>query len=83
MTFLLLDLFFNGISGSQKDCDLPKTTVLHGSNATFGQLQSPTTNVSDSSSSSNNNNNNNNTRLHVTSGLCDSHNMQDQVSRAN
>lgn len=65
-----LDLFFNGISGSQKDCDLPKTTVLHGSN-NFGQLQSPTTNVSDTT---------NNTRLHVSSGLCDSHNMhQDQV----
>lgn len=70
------DLFFNGISGSQKDCDLPKTTVLHGSN-TFAQLQSQTNNVSDNASS-----NNSNTRLHVSSGLCDSHNMhQDQVSR--
>lgn len=73
----LPDLFFNGISGSQKDCDLPKATILHGSN-TFGQLQSQT-NVSESQSA-NNNNNSNNTRLHVSSGLCDSHNMhQDQV----
>jgi hypothetical protein len=72
------DLFFNGISGSQKDCDLPKTTNLHGSN-TFGQLQSQTTNVTDNTTS--NNSNNNNTRLHVSSGLCDSHNMhQDQVN---
>lgn len=73
--FFFLDLFFNGISGGQnKDCDLPKTTVLHGSN-NFGQLQSPNTN------DNTNSNNNNNTRLHVTSGgLCDSHNMhQDQV----
>ncbi|KAL7046272.1 hypothetical protein ACKWTF_002531 [Chironomus riparius] len=68
-TSVIGDLFFNGISGSQKDCDLPKTTVLHGSN-NFGQLQSQTTNVSDTT---------NNTRLHVSSGLCDSHNMhQDQ-----
>lgn len=71
--FAISDLFFNGISGSQKDCDLPKTTVLHGSN-TFGQLQSQTPNVTDNTTS------NNNTRLHVSSGLCDSHNMHpDQV----
>lgn len=72
--FLISDLFFNGISGSHpKDCDLPKTTVLHGSN-TFGQLQSQTNNVNDNTTS------NSNTRLHVSSGLCDSHNMhQDQV----
>lgn len=76
---VISDLFFNGISGSQKDCDLPKATVLHGSN-TFGQLQSQT-NVSENPSANNNNNSNNgNTRLHVSSGLCDSHNMhQDQV----
>ncbi|XP_070507287.1 homeobox protein orthopedia isoform X4 [Chironomus tepperi] len=73
-TSVIGDLFFNGISGSQKDCDLPKTTVLHGSN-NFGQLQSPTTNVSDTT---------NNTRLHVSSGLCDSHNMhQDQNNDKN
>lgn len=70
---IISDIFFNGISGSQKDCDLPKTTVLHGSN-TFGQLQSQTSN--DNSTS-----NNNNTRLHVSGGICDSHTMhQDQVS---
>ncbi|KAL7046273.1 hypothetical protein ACKWTF_002531 [Chironomus riparius] len=73
-TSVIGDLFFNGISGSQKDCDLPKTTVLHGSN-NFGQLQSQTTNVSDTT---------NNTRLHVSSGLCDSHNMhQDQNNDKN
>ncbi|KAG5677864.1 hypothetical protein PVAND_007584 [Polypedilum vanderplanki] len=63
-----------GGSQNQKDCDLPKTTVLHGSNS-FGQLQSPTTNVSDTT---------NNTRLHVSSGLCDSHSMhQDQNNDKN
>lgn len=72
---LISDLFFNGISGSQKDCDLSKTTVLHGSN-TFAQLQSQTTNVNENATS-----NNNNTRLHVSGGLCDSHSMHpDQVN---
>lgn len=75
---LISDLFFNGISGSQKDCDLPKaTTVLHGSN--FGQLQSSTSNVTNDNATTANNNNN--TRLHVSNSLCDSHNMhQDQVN---
>ncbi|CRL03506.1 CLUMA_CG016277, isoform A [Clunio marinus] len=76
---MLNNLGSSVIGGSQKDCDLPKTTVLHGSN-TFGQLQSQTTNVTDNTTA-NNNNNNNNTRLHVSSGICDSHNMhQDQVN---
>ncbi|KAL7046278.1 hypothetical protein ACKWTF_002531 [Chironomus riparius] len=71
---MLNNLSTSVIGGSQKDCDLPKTTVLHGSN-NFGQLQSQTTNVSDTT---------NNTRLHVSSGLCDSHNMhQDQNNDKN
>jgi hypothetical protein len=75
------DLFFNGISGSQKDCDLPKSTILHGSNNNFGQLQSQTTNVNESAASNNNGGGGGNTRLHVSGGLCDSHTMhQDQVN---
>lgn len=67
MFHILLSLFIG-----QKDCDLPKSAItsLHGSN-TFGQLQNQTSNVSDST---------NNSRLHVSSGLCEPHNMhQDQV----
>ena len=58
------------ISG-QKDCDITKSalTSLHGNS--FGQLQNQTPNITDPS---------NNSRLHVSGGLCDPNNMQqDQV----
>lgn len=74
--------------GSQKDCDL-QSSKLHGNSANinnnnnnntqFGQLHSPTSNISDNSTS--NGGSGGGTRLHVSSSLCDSHNMhQDQVS---
>lgn len=91
-----LDFLFNGIPGNQKDCDIPSGAKLHGNTATngtvnsnnsnnnangpFGQLHSPTTNISDNSTS-NGGAGAGGTRLHVSSSLCDSHNMhQDQVN---
>lgn len=53
----------------QKDCDLSKSAIssIHSSN-TFGQLQ-------------NTGNTDSNGRLHVSSGLCEPHNIHsDQVS---
>jgi hypothetical protein len=48
----------------------------NNNNNSFGQLHSPTSNISDNSTS-----NSGGTRLHVSSSLCDSHNMhQDQVN---
>lgn len=102
-TYDFVDFLFNGISGNQKDCDLPSAAKLHGNsvnnsnnsnnnnngtsngsannnNSSFGQLHSPTTNINENPSS-NSSAGGGGTRLHVSSSLCDSHNMhQDQVN---
>ncbi|XP_055706844.1 homeobox protein orthopedia isoform X2 [Phlebotomus papatasi] len=57
--------------GAQKDCDLPKSAItsLHSSN-TFGQLQNS------------GNTDTNGSRLHVSSGICEPHNIhQDQSGK--
>lgn len=59
------------IFSGQKDCDLPKSSItsLHGSNS-FGQVQNS------------GNDSNGNGRLHVSSGLCNPHDIhQDQVKK--
>ncbi|XP_037903514.1 homeobox protein orthopedia isoform X2 [Hermetia illucens] len=62
----MLNNLSSSVLGGSKDCDLPKSalTSLHGNN--FGQV--PTTPTPDTNGSSG--------RLHVSSGLCEPHSMQ-------